>query len=472
MKFQAKIMLCVTLLLSAAFGVGNCIQLNRAFESAVARERSAAYYTYQMLLYALDAVDLPEGATSYADMHNAIYQLDAQGGGWTALRLKSGDMILYSSPDRSLISGALEGQTGLNQYSSAIRFHGGAAYLQITGRFLAGGTPFTLDVLYSLEEAYRTRAAQLNDYRMAFLSVVALGAGMSWIISRWLTGPLRELSLVLRRITQGDLSCRAQITTHDEVGALAQDLNQMTGRLERNMEALREAMQRQEQFMGSFAHELKTPMTAIIGYADLLRSQTLSPEEGQAAANYIFSEGRRLEQLSLKLLELFVSRKGDFELTLCRPCVLLEEVARTMRPALDREGLAIVCTCEPGVCRLEPDLVRSLLVNLIDNARKAMDGPGSIRVAGAMMDGGCRFTVRDTGRGMAPEELGHISEPFYRVDKSRSRAQGGAGLGLALCSEIVRLHGGGMRFESVPGQGTCVTVELKGGAVCTQTCGG
>ena len=466
MRFQTKITLCITLLIAVAFGVGNCILLDRSFESALARERSAAYYTYHMLLYSLDAVDAPGGAVSYADMHNTIYQLDAQGGGWAALRLKSGDMILYSSPDHRVFNRTLQEQTELNQCSTGIFRQEDTWYLQVTGRFSCGGVPFTLDALYDLGDDYRTRETQLRDYRVAYAAVVVFSAAMSWVLSRWITGPLRELSRVLRKITAGDLSCRARITTHDEVGDLARDLNHMTGQLEQNMEEMRQAMQRQEQFMGSFVHELKTPMTAIIGYADLLRSQTLSPEEQQSAANYIFNEGRRLEQLSLKLLELFVSRKGDFELLHCRPRALLKEVAGTVGPSLAREGIEFRYECGPGVCRLEPDLVRTLLTNLIDNARKAMDQPGCIRVRGEVTREGCRFTVQDNGRGIAAEELAHISEPFYRVDKSRSRAQGGAGLGLALCSEIVRLHKGEMSFSSAVGQGTCVTVELRGGAVC------
>ena len=139
----------------------------------------------------------------------------------------------------------------------------------------------------------------------------------------------------------------------------------------------------------------------------------------------------------------------------------LEEVAKR-----ELKNVTVSQTGCIGVCRLEPDLVRTLLTNLIDNARKAMDQPGCIRVRGEVTREGCRFTVQDNGRGIAAEELAHISEPFYRVDKSRSRAQGGAGLGLALCSEIVRLHKGEMSFSSAVGQGTCVTVELRGGAVC------
>ena len=114
---------------------------------------------------------------------------------------------------------------------------------------------------------------------------------------------------------------------------------------------------------------------------------------------------------------------------------------------------------------LEPDLVKSLLVNLLDNARKSMDGGGNIYVVSEMLPDGCRIRVLDTGRGIPQEEIAHITEAFYRVDKSRSRAQGGVGLGLSLCSEIVQLHNGTMSFASRVGNGTCVTVELKGGAV-------
>ena len=120
---------------------------------------------------------------------------------------------------------------------------------------------------------------------------------------------------------------------------------------------------------------------------------------------------------------------------------------------------------EEGACFLEPDLFKTLLVNLMDNARKALDSGGNIYVWQEMLPDGCRVRVLDNGRGIPPEALTHLTEAFYRVDKSRSRAQGGAGLGLSLCNEIVQLHGGTMQFESRVGNGTVVTVELKGGRV-------
>ena len=113
---------------------------------------------------------------------------------------------------------------------------------------------------------------------------------------------------------------------------------------------------------------------------------------------------------------------------------------------------------------LEPDLTKSLLYNLIDNASKAMDGDGIIALKATALPNGCEFLVVDNGRGMEESELTRITEAFYRVDKARSRSQGGAGLGLALCKQIVELHNGNISFRSAPGKGTQVTVNLYGKA--------
>ena len=112
---------------------------------------------------------------------------------------------------------------------------------------------------------------------------------------------------------------------------------------------------------------------------------------------------------------------------------------------------------------LDPDLFRSLVLNLVDNAGKALGSRGHIRVTVRMTGEGCRLCVEDDGPGIPGEARKHLTEAFYRVDKSRSRKQGGAGLGLTLCEKIVKLHNGELSFESEEGRGTKVTAELKGG---------
>ena len=214
--------------------------------------------------------------------------------------------------------------------------------------------------------------------------------------------------------------------------------------------------------MGSFAHELKTPMTSIIGYADLLRGQSLDDQEAQEAANYIFSEGKRLEALSWKLLDLLLMKHQDLTLIETDPAVPIGSLVAHLQPVYRESGIVLQCRCESGLCRLEPDLFSSVLTNLLDNARKALDRGGNIYVLGKRENGCYRIQVLDNGRGMPEEAIRHLTEAFYRIDKSRSRAQGGAGLGLTLCRRILELHEGTISFASREGKGTCVTVTLPG----------
>ena len=206
-------------------------------------------------------------------------------------------------------------------------------------------------------------------------------------------------------------------------------------------------------------------MTSLIGYAELLRSGTLTMEEQTEAAGYIYSEGKRLESLSRKLLELLVIQQSSLPLVSIDPVGMLEEFVERLRPVYAREGIVLSLTAPAaGETRLlEPDLIWTLLLNLTDNARKAMEQGGSIRYLLELPEDGCRITVTDTGRGIPPEALAHLTEAFYRVDKARSREQGGFGLGLALCQEIVKFHHGTIRFANRPEGGADVIVGLKGG---------
>ena len=316
---------------------------------------------------------------------------------------------------------------------------------------------------YDISSVYQTRQQQQQAHGRIFLLLFAVCAGLSYAIARILTRPLDKLAHTAQQLAAGDLSCRTGITSADEIGALAREFDAMAARQEEHVAALQATMEGQDRFIGSFTHELKTPMTSILGYADLLRRGTLSPEEQASAADYIFSEGKRLERLSLKLLDLYLAQHQQPALVPTAPGEILQDLADHLAPGLAREGIALSAESGPGVCLLEPDLFRSLLLNLVDNSRKALEKGGRIALTCTMTGTGCRLTVEDNGRGMPPEVLAHLTEAFYRVDKSRARAQEGAGLGLALCERIAVLHGGAIHFASTPGQGTTVTVSLEGG---------
>ena len=264
------------------------------------------------------------------------------------------------------------------------------------------------------------------------------------------------------QLAAGDYSHRAKASGGDEIAELARNFNHMADAIAQNVRELEDAARRQEDFTASFVHELKTPLTSIIGYADMLRSRELEEEKRCKAAGYIFSEGKRLENLSLSLMNLVVVGRGAAEAREVDMLRLCEEAGRISQPAMADRGLALSVRAEPGTLWGDAALLQTLLQNLLDNARKASDPGGRVYLTGRPQGDRYLIIVEDQGRGIPAEEIGKITEAFYMVDKSRSRAEGGAGLGLALCREIAELHGGTLRFQSELGFGTRATAELGG----------
>lgn len=321
-----------------------------------------------------------------------------------------------------------------------------------------------LETWRDVDDVFQARQAQYHVffYLMLFL-ILAVGL-LALAVSAWLSQPLKRLSEATKKVAAGELSERVQVTGDDEIGQLSADFNIMAEQMERQVRELTDAARRQEDFLHSFAYETKTPLTSIIGYAELLRSRPGQPELVREGAAYIYQEGRRLESLSRKLMDLVVLDREGIALRAVEMPAFLERMAGTLRPALEQRGIRLEFAAEPGTVNIDPDLMESVCLNLLDNARKAVTEQGVIQLKGISEDPGYCIQVTDNGRGIPAEDLGRLTEAFYMVDKSRSRAEGGAGLGLSVCQRIVALHGGAMEFESTPGQGTSVRVHLKGGS--------
>jgi len=260
-----------------------------------------------------------------------------------------------------------------------------------------------------------------------------------------------------------------QMTKYGFKGVLALGEEQAPGEAgclnEQQFQELEDAARRQEDFIGSFAHELKTPLTSMIGYADMLRTHQVTQEEQFQAANYIFKEGKRLEALSFKLMDLMVVKNQELELRPVKIRWMAEDIRGMLQPSLKKAGIVLKVVMEDEQLLLEPDLMKTVLLNLLDNGRKAIDGEGTLYLLGRKEEEGFALYVRDTGKGIPKEELSRITEAFYMVDKSRSRQQGGAGLGLAICAEIVKRHEGTMKFKSIPGKGTMVRIFIPQGGL-------
>ena len=467
MRFGTKMIIAFTVMLALAFGIGGSVLIVTSTGNSLNQSQTAAASAHMLILYTLSTVSggtqTEQQNREYSELVDALTRLDAQGGhSWRSLRMSDSEGVVYVSRERSLYKEGLLESVGSENYAMlTYRSEGGEYLLQVAGQFTIGVREMYLESIYDISPVFTGRQYQLLVFRWLFITVVLLAAALSWLLSFLLTQPLRRLSRVTRTIASGDLSCRADLSGKDEIGVLATDFNNMADRLEHNINEMKDTMRRQEEFMGGLAHELKTPMTSIIGYADLLRGHTLSDNDKMDAANYIFMEGRRLEVLSLKLLDLIVLKKRDFTFLPIKIQSIVEDTERLLRPVLEKLDIRMTYDCDNGECMIEPDLFMSLLLNLIDNARKAIEGNGKILIQSRTTEELCEIRITDNGRGIPEDELTKIKDAFYRVDKSRSRAQGGVGLGLRLCDEIVALHNGEITFESELGKGTTVTVRIK-----------
>lgn len=456
-------MLCMLCLVSALFGVGGSLMISMSYQGAMAQEREAALGVYRTVSGILMLVSGADGGMSRDELAETLGALPEQiTDSWLALRLRGADGILYetgpgieSPPDDAYRPGFCA-----VRYTHAAE---GRYILTVCGTLTAGEETLYLDIDSDVSGVFSDRGALVRAYERVFVVVIVLCAALSYALSRFLTRPLARLSEASRAIAAGELSARADVSTRDELGQLAGDFNAMAQSMETTVRELEETARREKRFTDSFAHEVKTPMTSIIGYADLIRGGALTDDERREAANFIVTEGKRLERLSRRLLELHVMR-GDIALSPVCPRDIIEDLTERWCGVYAEEGVALACRCEDGVCLSEPELLRALIMNLWDNARKAMAGRGGhIDTECVLTPEGCRVCVADDGLGIPPQALPHLTEAFYRVDKSRSRALGGAGLGLTLCREIAELHGGELRFDSEPGRGTAVTAVLRGG---------
>lgn len=462
MSYRLKLIITISVLIAITFSLGGTILITASFNNSLEAETAASLNSFQTVLNTLYLLNSMEAQTGFDNLAQTLSRMEAQHvGHWQALSLKAGDTVIYQSRSELLGSYALPALSP--DQCSYMRISDGYGQGLLTlSTIVAGKQKLTLQARFDLSPVYISRENQQRLFMSAYAVVVVLGILVATILSFTLTGRLRRLAGVVRKIAGGDLSTRSRITSRDEFGQLSRDFDSMADKLQQNMERLESDMQQQEQFMGAFAHELKTPMTSIIGFADLLRQGDLDENTRLMAANYVYSEGKRLEKLAFKLLELIVVKKDDLTMKRVWLPRYLEEVEKALAPTLKSKGIRLICRSEQGRAVLEPDLVKSLLYNLIDNASKAMDGEGIIAVKASIIPGGCQFMVADNGRGMEEKDLARITEAFYRVDKSRSRQQGGAGLGLALCKQIVELHNGTLHYDSKLGSGTQVTVTLYG----------
>lgn len=326
-------------------------------------------------------------------------------------------------------------------------------------RYFVSGQPIedngkVISALYvtaSAEAVEQSLAGVRNLLILSGIGAFLLALGSTWILAQFLSRPLLQMQQATRKIAAGELKTRVDIRSRDEMGALGGAINDLAVDLQRYQDT-------RQEFFANISHELRTPITYLEGYAQVVRDRLYATEEERDRyLDIIHLEARRIQHLVNDLFELAKMEEGKF--TLSREWVDMTElteqtVAKAGLKAAEK-GLALTFETEGGTQPVYTDGARmeQIVLNLLENAIRYTER-GGVAVRLAYRPDSFSLTVRDTGIGIPAEELPYIFERFYRVEKSRSRHFGGTGLGLAIVYNLVKVLGGTIQAASTPGERT------------------
>jgi signal transduction histidine kinase len=394
---------------------------------------------------------------------------------------------------------AMQHETGRDMVSRLTSDPEGRKIYQVLLAVRGADTPTQRRPLVGLiEMSVPTPEPQEIIWTRIILALAGLLAGFFAILVFYLVShklilaPVRDLKALVTRVAEGDLSARSRIDTGDEYQELSTAFNAMLNQLESSRNELEtinrsldtrlgelaesnvtlfESNRLKSEFLANVSHELKTPLTSILGFADLLNEMSQSDggtdkERLMRYARNILESGRSLLVIITDLLDVAKIEAGKIELHRSRFSIrdLCEDLVDFLKPMTDKKELELTLHLDENLPVMNTDAgrLRQILFNLLSNAIKYTPEGGRVRMEVTMLPGGgvLRFEVIDTGPGIAREDQERIFEKFRQLDSSRTREHGGTGLGLAISRELARILGGSLRVESEPGEGARFIVEV------------
>jgi len=313
-----------------------------------------------------------------------------------------------------------------------------------------------LQIARSESEIASTLTQLLRLMLLAVPVALALATAGGFFLATRAMKPVDEITRTAARISTDDLAIRLHVLRNDEIGRLAATFNNMLDRIQ-------SAFQRQRQFTADASHELRTPLATLIATADVALESPRSVQGYKQAILSMRSSAQRMSALVNDLLLLAHVDAGQERLALEKLdfSLLVQDAADSLRSLAVQKGVDLVCDSTPSLPIFGDQLhLTRLVVNIIDNSIKYTPPGGKVRITVTTIAGYLCFVVSDSGPGIAPEHLPRLFDRFYRVDEARTRAQGGAGLGLSICKWIAEAHHGDIAVSSQLGHGTTFTVRL------------
>ena len=473
MRLWQKIFLCTLLLTVCSVNLIVFLLLTNNYHQAIQQQKQIAVTQHISMINSI------QNAINYEKLKISLLILDQEYVKNTVLEILSQNsnnaisFWIYDQNQNQLSSGdcpwnfqPLLQQAGQSEdYQTQLVRKDSQTHLLVASKVILNYETYYLSSAFDITNLEQSYTQQIRSTQwLSMLCSISI-AGVLMVFVQILLRPLQRINQGTKEIAQGNYQKRLNCKGSTEISELAANMNQMAGAIQEKIDDLEQVAENRQQFIANLAHEMKTPLTSILGFADIIRiKKDLSEQERQEYAGIIVKETKRLSGLSGKLMELILVGQEKLQMQETELNQLLQEVMESFQPILQSHKIQIQQQLEGGRMQMEPELFRSMVYNILENAIKASPAGSTIWISQNNLDNGeVTISIKDQGMGISKEDLKKVTEPFYMVDKSRSRKAGGAGLGLALCEKIAQMHHGSIQIESQLGEGTTVTIHLERG---------
>lgn len=456
MKLWQKVYLFTMILFVVLLNVGMYVVFELTYQKDIGVEQKQAEAEYNMLtdlvVRSLNSL-YNQGDVTDAKLRRVMEKYENYYDDTLCLTLWKGENCVYPENADNLRN--WNDVSGRNE----IRITGAdLKKITVQGKIYEGEETLYLRYEKELTELNEVWDKLQTNYLVISLSFSFVLAISLFIILRRTMKPITQLTKVVDDMAEGNWESKAPEAGKDEVATLGRHFNRMADKIQDNIQQIRQEADAKQEFVDNFAHELKSPLTSIYGFAEYVQKANIPEDEKIQCMSYIMDESKRLLQLSYTLLDMAKIRNEAIHIEEVKLCDVEEQIQKRMETLCAERGVTLVCNRNADTMFANEVLLFSLLCNLIQNAVYACKS-GDIVTWGVEEEAAnIRIYVEDNGCGMTKEQVKRVKEPFYRVDKARSREAGRTGLGLAICSQIVEYHNARMDIQSEPDKGTIITV--------------
>lgn len=463
MRFWQKNCIINIIILGLLFNISSFLFLDHIFQMNLKREINRALLEHKNMYISLKAMD----QNIWIDLvGNKSYE-EFLIGHWIGNFEEKTINFEILNEDKDLIAGNFDfGNLSkrkelkalkLNRRNYIIREVDKKTYIFVSSNIILKNRQYIFSCAKNIQSLYDENFSQILFLLKMNIVITIILVGMTYISSKYLMRPIKALIESSTEISKGSFENQIEVVTSDELGILTKNFNKMSNSLKINFLKMQEMINERERFIRNFTHEIKTPLTSIIGYSDFLRRIEYDQKNFSKSLEYIYSEGKRLELLRSKMMDLILSENNKAELELGSVKEKIEIAIDSMRLVLKEKDIQIEIIGFDFEIKMEKNLFVTMITNIIDNSIRASDNHSKIVVK--LIENERKIEIIDYGIGIERSKLAKIKEPFFVGDASRKKKDnGGFGLGLSIVEQIVRIHFAEIEIESEINKGTSIRI--------------